>query len=319
LNEELPESEKVYRMDKETQILNISIGPFCYQLVAHDQWGVGTLEKIGRNTHCITPDARPSRVIHIIEFRLTPQEMKDSLSNIIPERLMHMLPCRMPERGWTTVADSCGQRYWFHESTPHTVWNYDPLWDNFKDTVTLPWQAVFMDAVRKRGGIFHGGMVIRDGISYILTAPGGGGKTTAVSRLPPPWKALSDDAALILPSADKGFVVYPLPNWIEVVKRYKNIPDAANCPITSSYQLGGILLLKKADHENLSVIEPLDAVQHIYRALSEQSKVLLIRNLFRKDLFHISSEIARTVPFREMELTRDGNFWDMLKKEFIRD
>jgi hypothetical protein len=303
-------------MNKETQILNISIGPWCYRLHAYDRWGAETLDKIGRNKHCLTPDSKPSRFIHLMEFHLTPLEVKDSLSHIIPERLRRMLPCKLPESGWITIVDGSGQRFWFHESTPHTVWNYDPFWDNFKDYVPLPWQAVFMDAVKQKGGLFHGGMVVLHDTSYILTAPGGGGKTTAISRLPVPWQVLSDDASLIWPSTDKGFIASPLPNWIEGMIRYKNIPDAANCPITASYKLGGILLLKKSDHEKLSRIQPIDAVQHIYRALSEHAEVLLIRNLFRSDLFHISSEIARTVPFLEMELTRNGDFWEVLQKEF---
>lgn len=65
-----------------------------------------------------------------------------------------------------------------------------------------------------RGGLLlHGALAEHDGRGAILAGPGGVGKTTASRRLPPSWRSLSDDVALVVRGVDGKYWAHPWPTW----------------------------------------------------------------------------------------------------------
>ncbi len=66
------------------------------------------------------------------------------------------------------------------------------------------------------GGMpFHAGLVERDYMGFLISAPSGTGKSTSCRRIPPPWKPLCDDEVFIVKDSKGTYKVHPFPTWSE--------------------------------------------------------------------------------------------------------
>ncbi|MEI6503979.1 MAG: hypothetical protein WCP21_23450, partial [Armatimonadota bacterium] len=162
------------------------------------------------------------------------------------------------------------------------------------------------------GGILHGGLALQGGRGYLFTAPPGGGKSTALSRLPAPWEVLSDDAALVWFDAEGHPWASPLPTWSALLGRGSML-SADHIPrATEKVSIAGALLLQKALSERIVALSPIDAAPPLYRALCEHPAMLGQRRLCKAALFHCACELARKAPVWQLELRKDGAFWETL-------
>lgn len=297
--------------------LRLTFGPLHYQLRAHDAWGEETLGHLGRNLNCVDFAGDPGRVLHLLAFRPTPQDRQHQgiTSVYLPDRLAEILPGNPPRLGWKHVADTTGRKSWYHPGTIHSIWTYDAAWDDYQSPMQLPWQLLLEDIVRLGGGIFHGGLAALENRGYLFTAPPGGGKTTALSRMPSPWKIFSDDAALIWSIGNGLFRASPLPTWSVLLGRSENASRIGCWNVAASFELVRVILLKKASQDRVSLIPASEAARHLYRALCEHPRVVSNRDPFRKQLFHAACDLARAVPSWELELTRAGDFWSLLEDD----
>jgi len=305
-------------MGKEISSLRLTLGPLRYQLLAHDAWGEEALCRLRRNLDCVTFAGIPDRVIHLLEFRLTPQERRrqGTTSVYLPDRLAEILPGSPPKLGWKHVTDTTGRKSWYHPEITHLIWTYDAVWNDSQAPFQLPWQLILEDIVQLGGGIFHGGLAALENQGYLFTAPPGGGKTTALARIPSPWKTLSDDAALVWPVGNGAFRASPLPTWSILLGQNKEIPSITHWEVATACEIAGVILLKKADQERASPLQPFEAAQYLYRAFSEHPRVVSNRDPFRKNLFHTACNLAKAVPSWKLELTRGSRFWDHLQEAF---
>ena len=303
-------------MNKAAISLKLTLGPLRYHLVAHDDWGKDALSRLRANLKRIPFTGAPDRFLHLLEFRLSSQEREQVYRKRLPDRLVSILPAGLPRHGWKLIGDDTGHVSWCHPKTFHAIWTYNTESPHDVASFQLPWQPILEDIVKRRGGILHSGLVILGNQGYLLTAPQGGGKTTALSRIPFPWKVLGDDAALVWPSEKRSFRASPLPTWSVLLERNKAIPGTNLCEVTTSFEIAGIILLRKDDHENISPVQPYKAAQHLYRAFSEHVMVASNRDPFRKNLFYTACHLTRVVPTWEMGLTRHGDFWTLLQDTF---
>ncbi len=127
---------------------------------------------------------------------------------------------------------------------------------------------------------------------------------------------MADDAVLVWPTGKGSLRASPLPTWGDLINVKQGIPGMNPYAVAVSFKIAGVILLKKADREKLHPLQPSEAAQHLYRALSEHPVVVGNRNPFRKDLFHTACKLAKAVPSKELELTRGGNFWNLLRNAF---
>jgi SynChlorMet cassette protein ScmC len=297
--------------------LGLTFGPLHYQLLAHDAWGEETLGRLQRTLDCTAFAGAPDRVVHLLVFRVTPQDRQQQGINSVylPDRLAQVLPGSPPRLGWKHVTDTTGRKAWYHPEMIHSIWTYDAGWDDGQVPMQLPWQLILEDIVQRGGGIFHGGLAILENRGYLFTAPPGGGKTTALLRMPSPWKTLSDDAALVWPAGNGAFRASPLPTWSVLLGRDEGAPGIDRWKVDTSFEIVKVILLKKARQDRLFPLPPFEAAQLLYRAFSEHPRVVSNRDPFRKRLFHAACDLARAVPSWELELTRAGDFWSLLQDD----
>lgn len=297
--------------------LRLTLGPLHYEFRAHDPWGNDALSRLRNHLHCVAFTATPDRVIHSLAFRLTPQEHAQINSDYLPDRLASLLPEDPPRGGWSLTGDETGHMSWCHVGTPHTIWSYNTIPAECQAPFQLPWQPVFEDIVKRGGGILHGGLVVLEQRGYVVTAPPGGGKTTALARLPARWQVLSDDAVLVWPGDDAAFQASPLPTWSVLLGRKTSFPTVRRWQVGTRTALAGVILLKPSRQERLDVLQPVEACPHLYRALSEHPRVVTNRDPFRESLFRAACALAKALPTWELELTRAGEFWTALPVAFV--
>jgi hypothetical protein len=300
-------------MNSEDFSLSITIGPLRYRFIPHDAWGRDALDRISRHVACSPFVDPPDRIVHLLDFRLTQGDKEEINADRLPEQLIRVLPADSPGSGWHLTGDDTGHMAWCHDGTPHTLLTGNTMPAYYRGPFQLPWQAMFMDISRRGGGVLHGGLAVRDGRGYLFTAPPGGGKTTALSRIPPPWQVRADDAALVWTDREGGFRASPLPTWSVLLGVNSALPAITSWRVGDSWPLAGVILLQKAARERLSFLQPMAAAHYLYLAFSEHPRVMTNRIPFRRLIFHNTCRLARGVPAWRLELTRDGEFWDALR------
>lgn len=296
--------------------LRLAIGPLRYLLVAHDGWGREALSRLSTGVDCVPFATPPDRVLHLLEFHPSENEWQEIRSCSVPHRLAEVLPAGAPTRGWTLASDDTGGCCWQHKDTSQTLWTHGLTKPHFTAAFQLPWEPLLADISRLGGGVIHAGLVLFGGRGYLLTAPPGGGKTTALSRLPRPWRVQSDDAALLWPAEPSGFLASPLPTWGVLIQGSAPLPDVQPWRIAQTSTVAGVALLQKSDRVELAALTPIESAQHLYRALCEHPRVVSVRHRFRRQAFRTASEVARTIPTWRLQLTHQGDFWIPLAHAF---
>jgi len=299
--------------------LRLTIGPLRYLLVAHDAWGREALSKLSTGVDCVSFSTPPHRVLHLLEFHPSEHEWQEIRSRSVPHRLAEVLPADLPTRGWALAGDDSGGCCWQHEETSQTLWTHGLTTPHFSPTLQLPWYPLLADISRRGGSVIHAGLVLLGDAGYLLTAPPGGGKTTALSRLPCPWRVQSDDAALLWPAERSGFLASPLPTWGVLIRGSAPLPGLQPWRIAETSPVAGVALLQKSDRVRLARLTPIESAQHLYRALCEHPRVVSVRHRFRRRAFRTASELARGVPAWRLQLTHEGDFWTPLAHAFATD
>jgi SynChlorMet cassette protein ScmC len=296
--------------------LRLAIGPLRYLLVAHDAWGRAVLSSLSAGVDCVPFATPPDRVLHLLEFRPSELEWQEIRSCSVPHRLAEVLPADVPTRGWELASDDTGGCCWQHKDTSQTLWTQGLTTPRFSPAFQLPWEPLQADISHRGGSVIHAGLVLLGDASYLLTAPPGGGKTTALSQLPRTWRVQSDDAALIWPAEHSGFLASPLPTWGVLIRGSTALPGVQPWRIAETSPVAGVALLQKSDRVRLARLTPIESAQHLYRALCEHPRIVSVRHRFRRQAFRTASELARAVPAWRLELTGQGDFWTPLARAF---
>ncbi len=169
-------------------------------------------------------------------------------------------------------------------------------------------------AEQTRGAVLlHAALAVKDGCAVAFAGAGDSGKSTTVNRLPAPWQTLSDDACLVVPTAD-GFRAHPWPTW----SQFMFDGPGGSWPVETSYPLAAIYFLEQASTDAVTRIGPgtasgslppltnqvLDAnLRHYY---ADQ------RQRLRLQAFDNICALTRKVPAYNMKLSLDGEFWRLL-------
>jgi SynChlorMet cassette protein ScmC len=299
--------------------MRLRLGPLRYLLHGHDDWGKEALSRLHTNVECVGFDGPPGRIMHLLEFRPSLQEHREMLSDCLPDRLAKFLPEHHPKRGWKLTSDQAGNVTWCHSGYSHSIWTWNTETPHHNALFQLPWHPTLDDMVKMGGGVLHAGLAIVEDRGCIFTAPPGGGKTTTLSRIPSPWQVAADDAVLVWPAGDGTFQATPMPTWGVLLSVKDRIPSIGRWKVGATFQIAGVILLNKAQHERLTPLRPIDAAQHLYRAFSEHPMVVTNRDPFRKELFRLACNLSRAAPSWELELSLGGAFWELLPGVLLHD
>jgi SynChlorMet cassette protein ScmC len=304
------------RLDK-VSAMKLRLGPLRYLMQAHDNWGKETLALLRGNIECLEFDGPPGRTIHLLEFQLSLQERKEVDSDYLPDRLSKIIPGLHPKRGWKLTSDQAGNVTWHCSGCSHSLWTWNTETPHFKTVFQLPWYPMLEDMVKLGGALVHSGLAVVEERGYLFTAPPGGGKTTTLSRIPPPWQVVADDAVLVWPTGAGVFRAAPLPTWGVLFGSKERIQNVLLWKVGATFEIDGVILLKKEDNEKMMRLRPSEAARHLYRAFSEHPVAVTNRHPFRKDLFRTACCLSRAIPSWQLELSLEGAFGELLRKAVL--
>jgi hypothetical protein len=318
----LGNSYNIAAMTREIPNLDLTLGPLHYHLQAHDDWATELLGRLADRVACARFSGPVHRHVHVVRQPLGHIADEAFAAGNLPPELVALVPEELPLQGWQISGDDVRHITWRHADTHHVFWlescgETTPAL-SFPCPFHLPLDLLFYDIVQLGGGIVHGGLAVYHGQGVLLTAPPGGGKTTAFSTTPESWLLLSDDAALVWPDAKGAFHISPLPTWSVLLGVNPQLERIVQWQVGTSRPLAGILFLEKADAIALTRQHPIDAAFPLYRAFSEYPAVIIGRTPHRIALFKAASALARTLPAWSLQLTHKGNFWPRLEEELNR-
>ena len=302
-------------MENEILNLDITLGPLHYHLQSHDKWAAGLLGRMNDRVACRHFSGPAHRSVHIVRQPIGLAESEAFLAGDLPSELAALIEDELPAHHWQIAGNDTTHLTWRHPNTNHVFWT-----DSCRRALAtlpfhLPLDLILHDIVQLGGAIVHGGLAVYKSQGVLLTAPPSGGKTTAFSTTPTNWQLESDDAALVWPDANSGFLISPLPTWSVLLGVNPQLERIVQWQVGNSFPLAGIFFLDKADMIVLTHQRPLDAAFPLYRALSEYPTVIMGRAPYRIALFRAASALARTVPAWSLQLPHKGNFWPRLEEE----
>lgn len=175
---------------------------------------------------------------------------------------------------------------------------------------------VYLHATLKGGLPLHAALAEFCGKGVLFAAPGGTGKSTCASRLPPPWKSHCDDTALIVRDASQCYHAHPFPTWSDHLwgKRDSRWSAEHHLPVSA------IFFLQQAPCDSVERLGEGAAALHI----QDSAKQILIRwwkqmlPELRKRMIMVAFEnactLARRIPAFKLKLSLMGSFWQNVEE-----
>lgn len=299
-------------MNEVRDVLRLTIGPLHYEFHAHDAWGVDALDRLRANVVVVDFPGAADRVLHLADLGMTRDENDQINRDWLPDRYAALLPEDAPRDGWRLTGDETGHMTFRHDRSHHSLFVFGVFPPDYFGPFQLPWPAMLEDIIARGGGILHGGLIAQNGRGLILTAPPGGGKTTAIGRLPAEWPVLADDASLVWSDAEGGFLASPLPTWSVLLGRTPALPAIRRWEIGTVVPVSGIVLLHKGQQDRLTSLPALQSIPALYRAMSEHPRVIKNGEPYRTHLFDVAHGLARAVRIWRLDATLAARFWEHL-------
>jgi hypothetical protein len=178
------------------------------------------------------------------------------------------------------------------------------------------------DAQRRGAVLVHGTLAERDGAGVLLAGTSQIGKSTAARRLPPPWRALSDDATLVVPDGRGGYRAHPWPTWSRFFDGEADVGDEhARWDVAASTRLAAVFVLSQAAEDSVEAMEHaaqstallIDCVEAVSRGLVRELSVAAARSVRLEQVANVE-ELVAAVPVYHLALSLSGQFWRLLER-----
>ncbi len=224
----------------------------------------------------------------------------------------------LPRCGWK-AHDLGVVRFWSHRSVPDIICEIGNEGNHELDVVRM-WTSLFFIYLRVQdsGGLpLHAALIERKGRGVLLAGPGGSGKTTACSRLPRSWSALSEDQTVIVNDDRKTYLAHPFPTWSD----YLLGRSERKWNVEHSVPLTAIFYVEKAGSDEVIPIGQEQAAVFINSSSTEVHRTIW-SNLgsheeerkVRRKIFENSCELARAIPAYMARISLTGRFWEEMEK-----
>jgi SynChlorMet cassette protein ScmC len=168
-----------------------------------------------------------------------------------------------------------------------------------------------------RGGmLIHGALAERHGRGVVLAGPGNVGKTTAAGRLPRPWRALCDDATLVVRAPDGSYLAHPWPTWSQLISG----GPADTWDVPRSVPLAGIFFLVQDRRDLAARLGTAHATCMLVENTEQVSRGALqdlgpnLRRAVRLARFSNLSALTEAIPCHLLYLGRTGAFWTTIER-----
>ena len=176
-----------------------------------------------------------------------------------------------------------------------------------------------LDAMARGGMLLHGALVERDGMGMILAGPGGIGKTTACSRLPETWRALSDDSTLIVRDPSGDYWAHPWPTWSSFFYDGKG----GSWDVQGALPLKAVFFLTQADRDRIQAVDQgkalcllLEHTQHFgFNTLRDLDDEM--RRAIQLQRFDNACALVKVIPSYRLWISLTGAFWNEIEREML--
>lgn len=291
----------------------LALGPLSYDMYAGDSWAEVQVRRLESEVAVDEPANASASLVErqclLLRRRLSRAEMNGGVAGDLPADLLSRCPVDTPRHGWALGLETQRQATWWHPQSRVCIVGVHPGGAELR--ARLPWYAILRDALSLGGGIVHAGLAALAGQGFLFLAQAGGGKTTALCRLPAPWTVLADDAALVWPDG-RGWLASPLPTWSWVLGGDVPRVDMVPWRLSETVRLGQAVTLRQAERVLLETCAPYAAVKPFYMAAAEYPTVFQLRHELKREMFGFAAALARELPVSTLALTKDGEYWPIL-------
>jgi hypothetical protein len=317
------------------QTVRLVLGPLTYDYVPADRWAaertLGLREEVVQGASAGAPVSRTAPARRCLLLRRAPAagDRALAIAGELPTDVAAVCPPDAPETGWAFSFDALRTATWWHPHSRVCIMAVPP--DSAPCPLVLPWLVIVRDVLALGGAIVHAGVAVRNGGAALFLAQAGGGKSTALRRLPAPWRVLGDDAALVWPADGPGrvgaeqavgaqetggasgeWLASPLPTWGYLLGRGESVPGLAPWRLGECAPVRLAVVLRKAGQLGLTALRPADAVRPFYLGAAEYSAVFTTRRVFARELFAVAAALARDVPTATLAAPKGSEYWPLV-------
>lgn len=222
-----------------------------------------------------------------------------------------------PVDGWS-LNDLRVVKIWHHDLIRDVVCEIPEFEDEKMEILQMcnSLYAVYNEAQKAGGFPMHAALIERRGRGIVVAAPGNTGKSTLCRRLPPRWKALSDDEALIVPDIEGRYLAHPFPTWSDYI--WNKSENTWN--VERSVFLEAIFFLEQAEVNEVEAVDKVNAVTIMNRSVHEvffkncADKKEVKETPRRRILFENVCRAARVVRSFRLRCTLSGELWDEIDR-----
>ncbi|MCM1567438.1 MAG: SynChlorMet cassette protein ScmC [Dehalobacter sp.] len=229
-----------------------------------------------------------------------------------------------PRDGWLMVRQD-PVRIWHHPDIPDMVcelMDYDKEKLHIENLEYLDFQymvgtlyPIYQRVIDRGGIIMHSAMMELGGKGVVLAAESGTGKSTCYRRIEKPWRAVTDEEALVVKVGDR-YIMHPMPTW----KNYYELGMKEASNVQQQIPLHAIFFLERGEKDRAFPVGKGKAALLIYQSsIQLLGKYWLFMSMpeaaaFRKKLLDNACNIAASVPAYTLQATLTGRFWEEMEK-----
>jgi len=226
------------------------------------------------------------------------------------------LPFKYPFSGWQRLNLGTIQ-FWQHKDLNDIICEVSNLKNNTLKTINMmqALRGIYNKIIKQGGFPFHCGLLEKDGQAVLVSAPGNTGKSTCCQRVPKPWTAQADDAAVIVKHHGLYFV-HPFPTWSD----YLNRNSSKTWQVAKSFPLKAIFFIEQTKGREEAI--PIWAGQAVILVnqqisltpcFSQENKKAETAEL-NKLVFNNACELAKQIPCYILKVHIRGKFWQQIEK-----
>jgi SynChlorMet cassette protein ScmC len=227
---------------------------------------------------------------------------------------------RLPREGWQ--ATDCGSMLiWSHREVEDVIYEnaVDEDCTHELNQICSYLFPVYRKVIESGGMPVHAALVELNGTGVMLAAPGDTGKSTCCRRLPPPWKVLGDEEAIVIKDHEGRFLAHPFPTWSDIYERgLKKSWD-----VRKSARLKAVFFLEQSGIVEVLPIGRGQAVMQLNHLAREKltrgwwcDNAKDVERLTRR-VFGNACDLVQKVPSYILRTNLTGRFWEEIE-EIIR-
>ncbi|MFB3926132.1 MAG: SynChlorMet cassette protein ScmC [Syntrophales bacterium] len=186
--------------------------------------------------------------------------------------------------------------------------------DACRPDVFRMWESLYpvYSRAQNSGGLpLHAALIEKSGRGVLLAGSSNAGKSTCCRRIPPPWRVLCDEEALIVRDGKGRYLAHPFPTW----SRFLDPPYRISWNVEYCALLEAVFFLEKSSTDRVIPAGKGRTAMLIYKLSSEKCHVNLEsldqeeRISVRKRLFENACELANSIPAFILRTSPAGRFW----------